>query len=76
MMPFVVLILLTSELPDPGKPSTVTFLGGIGAFVGALVAQLRRLPSTRAGDATRIGMVLGVGAGLVGWTVALAIDRL
>jgi hypothetical protein len=72
----VLLVLLTSELPDPGMPSTVTFFGGIGAFVGALVAHLRRLPSTSAGDATRMGMMIGVGTGLVGWTVALAIDRL
>ena len=76
MIPFVLLILLATDLPDPGQPSTVTFFGGIGAFVGAAVAYLRGLPSAAAGDATRIGMVIGVAAGLVGWTVALAIDRL
>jgi len=76
MIPFILLILLSADLPDPGMPSTVTFCGGIGAFVGAVVAHLRRFSSRSAGDATRIGMVIGVGAGLVGWAVASAIDRL
>jgi len=38
--------------------------------------HVRRLPSAPAGDATRIGMVIGVATGLVAWVIALAIDRL
>jgi hypothetical protein len=76
MTPLVVLILLTSELPDPGRTGTITLAGGLGAFAGAMIAYLRRLPSQAASDMTRIGMLLGVGAGLAGWLVAFAIDRL
>jgi len=76
MIPFVLLILLTSELPDPGRVSTVTFAATFGSVVGALVAHLRGLSSQRAGDATRIGLIVGFGAGLLGWLLAFAIDRL
>lgn len=73
---FVVLILLTSELPDPGKVGTVTFAGGFGAFVGALVAHLRGHSSEQAAHLVRRGMLVGFGSGLIGWTVSFAIYRL
>jgi hypothetical protein len=72
----VVTILLTSELPDPGRMGTITLAGGLGAFVGAMIAYARRQSSQVASDMTRIGMLVGVGAGLVGWFVVFAIDRL
>jgi hypothetical protein len=72
----VVLVLLTSELPDPGKLGTITLAGALGGFVGAMLAIVRRRPSQVAADMTRVGMVLGIGAGLAGWLVAFAIDRL
>jgi hypothetical protein len=75
-MILITLILMTAELPDPGKLGTVTFSGGLGAFVGALVAQLRRRPSTHASDAMRIGMLVGFGAGVLGWLAVFAIDLL
>jgi hypothetical protein len=76
MILLVLLILLTSELPDPGRLSTITLAATFGSVVGAVVAPLRKLPSDRAGDATRLGLVLGFGAGVLGWLVVLATDRL
>jgi hypothetical protein len=72
----LVLVLLTSELPDPGKPGTISLAGMLGGFAGALLAIVRRRPSQVAGDMARVGMVIGVGAGLAGWLIVLAIDRL
>lgn len=76
MILLVVLVLLTSELPHPGRLTTITFAATFGSVIGALIAHLRRLPSDKAGDATRIGLILGFGAGLLGWLGAFAIDRL
>jgi len=75
-MSLLVVVLLTSELPDPGKPSTIALAGTLGAFVGALVAECRKLPSGPAGDLTRRGMVVGAGAGLGAWLAVFAIDLL
>jgi hypothetical protein len=72
----LVLVLLTSELPDLGRLSTVTFMATFGSVIGASAAYLRRLPSDRAGDATRIGLILGFAAGLLSWLIVFAIDRL
>jgi len=72
----LVIVLLTSELPDPGRIATITFVGTFGACVGVFVAHVRRLPSERAGDLMRIGMLVGFGTGLLGWLAAFAIDRL
>jgi hypothetical protein len=72
----LLLVLLTAELPDPGRLSTITFAATFGSVIGALAAHLRKLPSDRAGDATRIGLILGFGAGLLGWLAVFAIDRL
>lgn len=76
MTSLVVIVWLMSELPDPGRIGTITFAGGVGAFVGALVAHLRRLPSGIASDMTRVGMLIGFGIGLIGWLVVFAIYRL
>ncbi|MBS1868927.1 MAG: hypothetical protein JSS99_04635 [Actinobacteria bacterium] len=72
----VLVVLLTSELPDPGRVSTITFSATFGSVIGALAADLRKLPSERAGDATRAGLILGFGAGVLGLLVVFAIDRL
>jgi hypothetical protein len=72
----ILIVLLTSELPDPGRLGTITLAGGLGAFAGALAAHVRRRPSQVASDMARLGMVVGFGVGLAGWLVALAIDRL
>jgi hypothetical protein len=70
------IVHLAAELPDPSRLSTITFAGTTGMVVGALVAHLRDLPSDRAGDAMRSGLLLGFGTGLFGWIVSLAIDLL
>jgi len=75
-MTVLLLILLASEPPDPGRISTITFAATFGSVAGALVAYLRGLPSDRAGDATRIGLILGFAVGLLAWLIAFAIDRL
>jgi hypothetical protein len=69
-------VKLAAELPDPGKPSTIALAGTLGAFVGALIAERRKLPSSSAGDLTRRGMVVGTGAGLMGWLTRFATDLL
>jgi hypothetical protein len=76
MIVLVLLVLLTSELPDPGRLSTITFAATFGSVIGAAAAYLRKLPSDRAGDATRMGLILGFATGSLGWLVVLAIDRL
>jgi len=76
MSPLVLIVLLTSELPEPGRLATITFAATLGSVAGAGIALLRKLPSDRAGDATRLGLVLGFAAGLMSWLVAFAIDRL
>jgi hypothetical protein len=70
------LMLLAAELPDPGRLSTITFAGTLGTVAGALIAHLRDLPSDAAGKAMRSGLLIGFGAGLLGWTVRVAMDLL
>lgn len=76
MTPFVVLVLLTAELPDPGRLSTITFAVTFGSAIGALIAHLRDLPSDESSRAIRSGLLVGFGLGLLGWTAGLAMDVL
>ncbi len=72
----VLLILLTSELPDPGMPYFVPLMGTIGLFVGGLVAHLRDLPPDERPRWTGTGTWVGVGIGGAVWIVVYVIDRL
>ncbi len=76
MTALALIVLLTSQLPDPGSFGTITVAATFGVCMGALLAHLRGLSSERATDLARIGMLIGFGVGLLGWIVAFAIDRL
>ncbi|HEX4806988.1 MAG TPA: hypothetical protein VFU94_13910 [Conexibacter sp.] len=72
-MTLLVLVLLTSELPDPGAPMFPGICAGYGGFVAGLLAWRRRLSI---GPRVTGGSVVGFGVGLLCWLTALAIDRL
>jgi hypothetical protein len=76
MTPLPLLMLAASELPDPGKPSTVSFAATAGGIVGGLIARLRELPDDRLARLTADGFFLGGAGGLVCRSVIFAIDRL
>lgn len=69
----VAIVLLSSELPDPGLPSFTTLCAGFGMFLGGVLGWLRRRPVA---PLVTGGGVVGFGVGLVGWLTVLAIDRL
>jgi hypothetical protein len=70
---FVLLILLTSELPDPGAPMFPTLCAGHGGFLAGVGAWVRR---RQIGPFVAGGSVVGFGVGYICWLTALAIDRL
>jgi hypothetical protein len=69
----VLIVLLTSELPDPGRFSFMTNCAGLGMFVGGIVGWVRRRPLA---PFVTGGSMIGFGVGLGCWIVAVAIDRL
>lgn len=69
MTPFDTVVQLAAELPNPGRLSAITFASTCGTVLGALLAQLRDLPSEKASEAMRIGLIAGFGAGLLGWVL-------
>jgi hypothetical protein len=76
MTPFVLLILLTSELPDPGMPYFVPLMGTVGLFVGGLVAHIRGISPEERSRWTSTGTWAGIGIGAAVWAVVYAMDRL
>lgn len=63
------IVHLAAELPYPGRLSAITFASTCGTVIGALLAQLRDLPSEKASEAMRIGLIAGFGAALLGWAL-------
>ena len=76
MTSIVVLVMLASELPDPGRLAFPGVCGTFGGFVGMAVGMGRRLPWERTTQLAAQGGVVGYGVGFVGWLTAVAIDRL
>ncbi|HXE45461.1 MAG TPA: hypothetical protein VN635_09690 [Conexibacter sp.] len=72
----MLIVLLASELPDPGAPSFATLCGGYGGFLGLLIGLGRRLPWKRIAPLMAQGSAVGYSVGFVVWAVAFAIDRL
>jgi hypothetical protein len=70
------IVLAASELPDPGKPSTVSLAATAGGIIGGLIARLRELSDDRLARITADGFFFGGAGGLVCWFVVIAIDRL
>ncbi|HEU4704032.1 MAG TPA: hypothetical protein VFS37_16235 [Conexibacter sp.] len=76
MIPLVLLILLASELPDPGMPHFVPLMGTLGLFVGGLAAHLRGIPAEERSRCTGTGTWAGIGVGGAVWIAVHVIDRL
>jgi len=76
MTPFVSIVLLVSELPDPGKLATAGLASLLRGFVGGCIGRLRHRSRQRIRDLTLDGGYVGFGVGLIAWLIAVAIDRL
>lgn len=72
----VAIVLLTSELPDPGKLCTVTFASAFGGFLGGAIGRARSGSRDRVKDLTVDGAFVGFALGFAGWLIAFAIHRL
>ena len=68
--------LLAADLPDPGNPSITALSAGFGAFVGCVLARVRRVPSERFGRLIAETSAVGYGVGMTAWMVSVAIDLL
>jgi hypothetical protein len=76
MMLLVLIVLLTSELPDPGMPYFVPLMGTVGLFVGGLIAHLRGVPPDERQRWAGTGTWAGIGIGGAVWMFIYAMDRL
>jgi hypothetical protein len=76
MLLLIMLVLLTSELPDPGRLTTAGLASLLGGFVGGCIGRLRHRSRERIRDLTLDGGYVGFGVGFIGWLIAIAIDRL
>ena len=76
MILLVLIVLLTSELPDPGMPYFVPFIGTVGLFVAGLVAHLRGISPDERSRWISAGTWVGLGIGGAVWIAVYAIDRL
>jgi len=75
-MILITLVLLTAELPDPGRLATIVIASAFGGFVAGALARARRRPHERVAKLTADGAFVGFAVGLIGWLAAFAIDRL
>jgi hypothetical protein len=69
------LVLLTAELPDPGRLATILLASALGGFAGGAIGRARRsreLTAKLTGD----GIFTGFAVGPILWLAAVAIDRL
>ncbi len=76
MILLVLIVLLTSELPDPGMPYFVPFMGTVGLFVGGLAAHVRGVSADERSRWAGIGTWADIGIGGVVWIAVYVIDRL
>jgi hypothetical protein len=76
MTPLVALILLTSELPDPGQPAFVPLAGSVDLFLGGLLALAKRVPPEERSRWMGAGTWAGIGFGGAVWIIAITMDRL
>jgi hypothetical protein len=75
MISLLLIVLLTSALPDLGQPSVMAIAAAFGHFAGGLLAMCRR-GREHIGRAMAEGSLAGYGTGLFVWIVVLAMDRL
>jgi hypothetical protein len=72
----VLIVLLTSELPDPGQPAFPNICGTFGGFAGMAIGMGRRFPWERTMKLAAQGGAVGYGIGFAIWFVVVAMDRL
>jgi hypothetical protein len=70
------IVLCARALPAPSSYTVLGLGGGLGWFIGRLVARARRLPAERVTELQSEGMFWGFGAALTLWLIALAINEL
>ncbi len=76
MTPLVLVVVLTSELPEPEQPAFPSVCGTFGGFVGMAIGMGRQYAWPRTTKlAAQIGAV-GYGIGFAIWVVVVAMDRL
>ena len=76
MTPFILLVLLAADLPDPGNPAFPSICGTFGGFVGIAIGTASQLPWERTTRLMAEAGAVGYALGLVAWVVAIAMDRL
>lgn len=70
------IVLLTSDLPEPGQPAFPNICGTFGGFAGMAIGMGRRLAWERTMKlAAQVGAV-GYGIGFAIWLMVVATDRL
>ena len=74
MTPFI--LVLASELPDPGQMSFGPLMGGAGLFVSGLVAQVLGMSHEQRARWVAIGTWAGTGVGFAVWMLGFAMDPL
>ena len=72
----VLIVLLTSDLPDPGQPAFPNICGTFGGFVGMAIGMGRRFAWERTmKTAAQVGAA-GYGIGFAIWLIVVATDLL
>lgn len=76
MILLVLIVLLASELPDPGQMSFAPLMGAVGLFAGGLVAHVRGVSREERTHWISVGMWSGTGVGFAIWMLGFATDVL
>jgi hypothetical protein len=72
----VAIVILASELPDPGQLSFAPILGAVGFFVSGLLARLRGVSDEERTRSADRGTWVGIGIGLAVWLLGFPIHAL
>ncbi len=76
MILLVLIVMLTAELPDPGRLATAGFASLIGAFAGSLIGRLLGHSRERVDELTKDGAFVGCGIAFAAWLIVVATDVL
>jgi hypothetical protein len=75
-MILLTLVLLTAELPHPGRLVTAGYASLVGGFIGSLIGRLLGRSRERVDEMTKDGAFVGCGIALAGWLIVVATDVL
>jgi hypothetical protein len=70
------ILVLASELPDPGQMSFAPLMGTVGLFVSGFIAELRGVSHEQRARWVAIGTWAGTGVGFAVWMLGFAMDPL